>query len=130
MRNAILGWGGFLIVILFFYLHFSVLNNSENNTYWQDRQYVITEKIEGAHEYKGQIKEDHYIKYYYVDDPSTIWTSQVSGVEYHSKTENITYTKRTPKDDDKLNRLNLWLIGFGLIGIVMMSIAISNSTEF
>lgn len=130
MRNAILGWGGIFIVVFSFYLHFDVLYNSDNNTYWKDRQYVITEKIVGAHEYKGQIKEDHYIKYYYIDEPKTIWTSQVSGVDFHSKIEHQTYTKRTPKNEDQLDRLNVWLIVFCLIGVVIMSIGIAASSKY
>lgn len=129
MKNTILVWGGFLIISICFYIHFGVLFNTKNDSYWKDRQYVLTEKIEDAHEYKGRIKEDHYIKYYYVDDPSTIWTSQVSGVEYHSKTENQTYTKRTPKDEDKLDRLNWWTIIICFFGMIIMSVGITNSID-
>ncbi len=130
MKNKIMGWGGFLIIVGFFFVHFGVLNNENNDQFWRDRKYTLIEKHPGAHEYKGKVVEDHYVTIQYSDEPNTLWTREVSGASYYSMDEGKTYSERGPKDEKLLNRLNLALIAIGFFGIVIMSIGIANSMEF
>lgn len=128
MKNKILIWGGLLMVVGFFYGHFGILNNTDNDSLWKWRRYTLVEKHPGAHEYKGKIVEDHYVTVKY-SGQETLWVREVTGVKYYSMVVGNTYDERAPRDEKLLNRLNIALIFVGLIGVVMMSAGLANLME-
>ena len=130
MKNKIMGWGGFLIIVGFFFVFFGVLDNEKNDTFWRDREYTLIEKHPGAHEYKGKIVSDYYVTIQYTDDPTTYWTRQVSGSSFYSMKEGNSYLERYPKDEKLLERLYIISIVVAFFGVVLLSIGIENSMEY
>lgn len=127
--NRYIGWGGLFVVAICFYVHFEIVNNRDNSTFWYTRTYTVIEKNQSEHQYKGSWKPDYYVTVKYEDEPNTLYTEYFNGAKYYNVKEGQSYTKRDIVNERKYNRANWITLGIAFVGIVMMSIAVANSME-
>lgn len=125
-RNSIMGWGGLLIIIISMYVMTAYINDGDSSLY-KDRKAIVIEKEIGGHKHKGRIKPDYLLRVKWLDNGMTSGKT-INSNEYINTDIGDVKTYRVPIDNQYIDRLFFWMIFVCAVGVILLSMAITNAT--